>query len=115
MKNRFYIFFLLCSTACTYNSEEELGAIIPGGIEESIIFSESVRPIINQNCAITGCHVAGEPRPDFSLDQEVVDHAQEIKVRVLNGSMPRMGSLTFQEKDTLISWINQGAILQTSL
>ena len=110
-KNLFYLLALLASS-CTYNSEEELGALVPGNIEEAIDYQTSVRPIINQNCAVSGCHVSGTGLPDFTDDQEVVDRAEAIKSAVLDGRMPRNGTLSFQEKDTLVSWINQGADLE---
>jgi len=115
MKNVFLVFGILFVFSCTYNSEEELGIIIPGDItiEEQVIgFQATVRPIIDENCAIKDCHAAGATdQPDFSVDLVVEAYSSSIKEEVLSGRMPREGTLTFQEKDSLISWVNQGAIL----
>ncbi len=107
---------LFIISACTYNSEEELGARIFGNItrdEMVISFTSQVRPIIDSNCAISNCHVVGTGLPDFTIDAAVVANSEEINTRVSDGIMPpaTQEPLTFEEKDLLISWINQGAEL----
>ena len=82
---------------------------------EEISFSGDVEPIIETVCAISGCHngtlgadrnwlilsslqaKAGEARRRITLPQDHPDH------------MPRSGSLTAEEIQTIICWVDQGA------
>ncbi|MFY0627293.1 MAG: hypothetical protein JXR07_13415 [Reichenbachiella sp.] len=116
MKYIFLIFIgLLISYSCTYNSEEELGVFIPGDaipIDSLISFQITIRPIIDADCAISGCHVSSSRnRVDLSIDQEVVENAQDIKSRILSSNMPRGRELPFDERSYLVAWVNQGALL----
>lgn len=102
-------------SSCTYDSVEELGLRVPGNIskdEYEISYQSTVRPIIDRQCSFSGCHDAGVIGiPDLTVDQNVVEEADEIKSEVLSGSMPKNGLMSFPEKDSLISWINQGTVL----
>lgn len=81
-------------------------ATIKTGIPFSIIKS-----IINQNCAVSGCHVAGTGRTDYSKDENIVSNADDIKFRTGNGSMPPAGrtDLSADQKAEIACWVDDGA------
>jgi hypothetical protein len=78
----------------------------------SFKFSTDVQPIINASCAInSGCHAAaslnsGGPLTDYNL---VFAKRSNIKFQIENGLMPKTGSLTTDQKNKIICWINSGA------
>ncbi len=77
-----------------------------------VTFSAQVSNIISTNCAVSGCHVANQPRPDFTIFSNVQSRADLIKTRVNNGSMPPSNSglsLSQSEIDLISCWVNDGA------
>ncbi|MEM9391189.1 MAG: hypothetical protein AAGA02_11985 [Bacteroidota bacterium] len=76
-----------------------------------VSFSKEIETIISSNCAISGCHVAGTGRVDFSVFSNIQSEAENIKSRTQNGSMPPGGRSISQEQIALIScWVNDGAL-----
>ena len=75
-------------------------------------FAANVQPIINTTCAInSSCHAAGSinsggPFTDYN---KIFSHRSEIKFQIETGQMPKTGSLTAAQKNTIICWINSGA------
>lgn len=74
-----------------------------------ISYTSSIKPIIANNCAISGCHNGSNNLPDFSVFSNVQGKASSIKTRTQSGSMPRNGSLTQAEKDAIACWVDDGA------
>lgn len=83
-------------------------------IKSGISF-DIIKSIIDNNCAVSGCHVPGGiGRTDYSIDANIVSNAESIKTRTENGSMPRKGSgytLTQQQIDEIACWVDDGALL----
>jgi len=74
-------------------------------------FSTNVFPIIQNSCAISGCHNAGSvngPGPLTNYTQ-VFNARNQIRTAVANGTMPKTGSLTTAQKNSIICWIDSGA------
>ncbi len=70
----------------------------------------TVMPILETNCAISGCHDGSTNLPDWSLKGNVISFASIIKQRTGNGSMPPMGSsITDEEIETIACWVDDGA------
>ena len=75
-------------------------------------FAADVQPIINSTCATsTSCHAAGSvnsggPLTDYNL---IFAKRSNIKFQIENGLMPKGGSLTTDQKNKIICWINSGA------
>ena len=82
---------------------------------KSGISFDIIKSIIDNNCAVSGCHVpGGTGRTDYSIDANIVSNAESIKTRTQNRSMPRNGSgytLTQQQIDEIACWVNDGAML----
>ena len=114
LENKFY-FCLIISLAFLLN------ACSKGGGSSSttdpctgitVKFSTDVQPIINSTCATsTSCHAAGSvnsggPLTDYNL---IFAKRSNIKFQIENGLMPKVGSLTTDQKNKIICWINSGA------
>lgn len=75
----------------------------------TVSFASQVKPIIDTNCAIPSCHVAGTGRVDFTKLANIQANAQAIKSRTASGNMPKNGSLTTNQKKLIADWVDQGA------
>jgi hypothetical protein len=69
-----------------------------------------VQPVINAACA-NSCHSAtstnsGGPITDYN---KIFAKRSDIKFQIENGLMPKTGSLTTDQKNKIICWINSGA------
>jgi hypothetical protein len=76
-------------------------------------FSE-VKTIVQNKCAISGCHVAPSPTGNLNLQVEcnIVFNKDKIYNRaVITGDMPQTGPLTSAEKQKITDWINAGGRL----
>lgn len=74
-------------------------------VSNEVVFSE-VKSIINNNCAISGCH-AGNISPDFRNDNTIISRAGRIKARTSNQTMPPASSglsLSAEEIDKISCW-----------
>jgi hypothetical protein len=81
-------------------------------IRSGISFDASVKSIIETNCAISGCHVAGTGRSDFTQFSVIQDKASTIKNYTQSGYMPPQGSgksLSSDEIAAIACWVNDGA------
>ncbi len=78
----------------------------------SFKFTADVKPIINATCAISSnCHLDGStnrggPLTDYN---KIFLKRADIKSQVAAGLMPQSGSLTADQKNKIICWINSGA------
>ena len=76
-------------------------------------YTETIKPIIQANCAVSGCHVSGGYRPDLSNYKTVNSYARNIKSDVNSGFMPPYGSgkkLTSNQIDQISCWVDDGAL-----
>ena len=73
-------------------------------------FSGTVNQIIQSTCAIATCHEAGSvngPGPLLTYTQ-IFNARGAIKIAVSNGTMPKTGSLTTAQKNSIICWVDAG-------
>jgi len=110
LKKAILIGLLCVSASCAYDNAEELYGekkCPPGGTS----FSQSVLPIIQANCAVSGCH-AGQQQPTLQSHTQISSNASKIKLRTSNGTMPPPqsgNSLTQEEIDAIACWVDAGA------
>lgn len=79
-------------------------------VEAGTSLEESVMPILETNCAISGCHDGNGSLIDWSDKENVINNAENIKTRTGNGSMPPGGrSITDDEIQTIACWVDDGA------
>lgn len=87
-----------------------------GGIDCSTVassFSANANPIIQSSCATdASCHGAGSSNgPGPLLNYTQISNARiAIKAAVANGSMPKNGSLSTAQKNTIICWVDGGGL-----
>lgn len=75
--------------------------------------SENVIPIINTNCAISGCHVSGGQFPNLTVKENIISNASTIRNHTESGFMPAAESgltLTASQKDDIFCWVQGGAL-----
>ena len=75
-------------------------------------FAANVNPIIQSTCATDAtCHGAGSangPGPLLTYTQ-ISSAKVTIRTAVSSGTMPKVGTLTATQKNTIICWIDAGA------
>jgi mono/diheme cytochrome c family protein len=89
---------------CTSTAAISIG-VNPG----SISYESTVKSIIATNCAISGCHVAGTGRANFSEFSTIQARAAQIKTRTRDKSMPLGRTLTDEQIQQIACWVDAGA------
>lgn len=97
--------------SCTNDNEEELFPVATDPSSPQISFVNQVQPIIENNCAITGCHVAGAQSPNFRVDANIRSNATLIRARTIAETMPPNSrpDLAQEQIDIIVAWVDQGA------
>jgi len=74
-------------------------------------FATDVKAIIANNCTAASCHNSGSGNGPGALVTYAQIAAAKVSVRssVASGSMPKGGSLTAAQKNTILCWIDDGA------
>ena len=74
-------------------------------------FAADVSPIIQSTCAITGCHEAGSLNGPGGLTNysQISTASSSIQSAVSTGRMPKSGSLSTSQKNSILCWIQSGA------
>lgn len=86
-----------------------MGLQLHAGAEDQVLnYAWVATNVIGPKC--TGCHNSVKPAGGLSLEtyEDVQAHAQAIHKAVQSGEMPMMGSLSVDEKDSLLRWIEIG-------
>jgi hypothetical protein len=109
---RVLLLLLMSSTlyACS-KSNAGGGTITTPTCEGTKSFAADVNPIFQSSCAISGCHAAGSfngPGALTTYDQ-ISNNKIAIRTVIANGTMPKTGSLTTAQRNTIICWIDNGA------
>jgi hypothetical protein len=97
--------------SCYYDKEEVL---YPGSTDCQLNakFSANVNPIIQSKCATTpDCHASGSTNTAGPLTNFTQIHnlSAVIRGQIISGIMPKTGSLTPTELQTIVCWIDSGA------
>lgn len=120
-------FFIVLSCAFIYSCKKSGGTNTGGGnggggggggssytpncSGAAIQFSANVAPIISSSCAIPSCHAAGSSNGPGQLTTYAEINAAKTQIRaaILSGAMPKTGTLTAAQKNSIICWIDAGA------
>ncbi|WP_421875083.1 SprB repeat-containing protein [Marinoscillum sp.] len=73
-----------------------------------VSLASDIAPIIEQNCALSGCH-ANSQSPNLSSLENIRTNASRIQSRTSAGTMPPSGKLPDAEIDLITCWVNDGA------
>jgi len=107
--------FLLIASCSKGGSEDPGGGGNAGGSVNctgvASAFAANVNPIIQSSCATDAtCHGAGSangPGPLQTYNQ-IFAARIAIKTAVANGTMPKTGTLTTAQKNSIICWVDAG-------
>jgi hypothetical protein len=88
------------------------GAYTPNCTGAAIQFNANVAPIISSSCAIPTCHASGSSNGPGQLTTyaEISAAKTQIRAAVLSGAMPKSGSLTSAQKNSIICWVDAGGL-----
>lgn len=76
------LLWLLVLSLAACNSENEEDILPEGEIcqENTATLSGVVSTIIETNCAVSGCHVTGTGRVDFTVNENIIQNAAQIEL-----------------------------------
>ena len=75
-------------------------------------FTADVSPIIQSTCNVAGCHAAGStngPGP-LTTYNEVFNARSQVRTAISTGAMPQGSTLLTAQKNSIICWIDGGAL-----
>lgn len=101
----------LASGSYDVKIEDQLGCEVTETVDilSGVSYSSSIKSIIENNCAISGCH-NGSVSPNLTTFSSIQNSASRIKARTGNKTMPKGGSLTQEEIDLIACWVDDGAL-----
>jgi len=86
---------------------DEIEVIIRSVPEVS--FTSQVKPIIDTNCQISGCHGSNTSIPSWATYTQVKANANNIKSKTSTKVMPPTGALSDTNIKLIADWVDQGA------
>lgn len=98
---------------CNSENEEDLLPNNDKCKDNSATLSGAVSTIVNNNCAVPGCHVSGTGRVNFTVKENIIQNANTIRSFTQNGIMPPPQSghtLSAQQKADIFCWVENGAL-----
>lgn len=110
-----FLYTITCSLvvllgSCEWKSEEALFAE-PEACAEPLSFATHIAPIVQTNCAISGCHLSGGQPPELTSYEKVKARATDVLRETQSGNMPPSysnKSLTQEEVKQIACWVEQG-------
>jgi hypothetical protein len=88
----------------------DLNVLIPQGFTGTS-WANDIKPILEKECAISGCHNGTSRSNDFSNYNSAKSFAASIKSKTQDRSMPFDGTLTQNQINLIACWVNEGALL----
>ena len=94
-------------------------AVDSDGPPQAVSFKNDVAPLVNTNCALSGCHVSGGHKPYMTLDvsyQQIVNGGfvntilpkESILYQMINGEMQQYIP-SASDRQKIYDWIRTGA------
>lgn len=75
-----------------------------------VSYANEIKRIINTNCAKSGCHDAGAGSRDWTDFEKLKAHAQNVKTRTGNRTMPPDKPLSDEDIQRISCWVDDGAL-----
>lgn len=103
----------IIAISCYYDNVEEL---YPDGAPcdlDTVTYLNEIRPIIDKDCATSGCHVPGTGRKDLTTYEgvkDIVDDGRLVDRAIVRKDMPPSQPLSGCEMDKIQKWIDDGAL-----
>lgn len=97
--------------ACNYDKEALLYPDTDNCNTTPAGFAAQVQPLVQNRCALSGCHDAASVNSGGPLTSlmEIKAKAAIIRVQVSNRSMPQGTALSAAEIQRIVCWIDAGA------
>jgi len=115
MKNLFkllcIVWIVVIAISCTSDNFEDYYEMLDCETA-NISFSSDIKPIIDTNCAVSGCHVTGTGLPSWETYANISANAGKIASRTAAGEMPPSisgKSLTIEQVQKIQCWVGSGA------
>jgi hypothetical protein len=105
------ILFVFISISCSKSGSGGGGTTLDCNTVANKAFTADVSPVIQASCATTGCHEAGSLNGPGPLTNytEVFTARTSIQSAVSSGRMPKSGSISSAQKNSILCWIESGA------
>ena len=107
---------LTIAFSCASDSEDHTPAPPPPVAKacegSTASLTNEIMPILQQNCAVSGCHISGTGRANFTDKAIVIQFASQIRTNTQAGVMPPSSSgqsITEAEKTLISCWVSNGA------
>lgn len=104
---RITLYFLVLTSFIFSCSDDEPS--VTEECDDSITLSQNIQPIVEQNCAIAGCHLDSQA-PLFTDSDDIIANANRIKARTSAGTMPPSGAISSTLVSEIACWVDNGAI-----
>jgi hypothetical protein len=74
-------------------------------------YAANVAPLIQANCNTASCHALGSMNGPGGLTTyaSVKNSAASIRTSIVSGSMPKNSSLSTEQRNAIVCWIDAGA------
>lgn len=74
-----------------------------------VFYASQIRPLLDTNCQLSGCHGSNPSLPTFATYANVKANALGIKFRTSAKTMPPTGALPDSQIQLIANWVDQGA------
>ena len=112
------LFILLLVATLLSCVDHTLPEVVVDECGGTVSFEIDIQPIIDSKCAIVGdggCHNGGNGASlDWRVFSNFQSHASQVKDRITrspgtDGKMPKIGTLTNDQIQLIVCWVDQGA------
>ncbi|MCH2215198.1 MAG: hypothetical protein MK086_08525 [Flavobacteriales bacterium] len=108
-----FLLFLCSIIGCTYENEEELFPDELCGFPPELNYVNTIEVIVQNNCAISGCHTGNSPSGGLFLNsyeqvKVIAESGQMVDRTIIQGDMPPGSPLSNCEKQAIELWIAAG-------
>lgn len=103
--------FIFILAACSKKSSGDVSADVCAAVAAK--FTADLLPLMQTKCSFnSNCHGTGSTNTGGVLVTyaQISAKSATIKSQVAAGIMPQSGSLTSAQKNTIICWVNNGAL-----
>jgi mono/diheme cytochrome c family protein len=122
--NMVVLLLIIQSTSCTHKVEDQYNVPVTKDTAcdpNLVYFVNDIQPILNSNCAYSGCHdvVTHKDGVDLSSYDKVMStggvvagnpSGSELYKKIQEGKMPPSGILDASMQQMIYDWISQGAL-----
>ncbi len=115
MKKRTFFSLIVLSVfilACKKSGTTTNSSYTPSCTGTTPTYTGTVASLIQSNCATSGCHASGSHEGPGALTNytEIKNASAAIRASVVSGSMPQKSSLSTDQKNSIVCWIDAGAL-----